>query len=83
MESRPQYEAKEYLRDHPVNLPASNQADVDEGGPEEQVVDGNSLPDPPAPEEVVTTPPMDLDEASPPRYDSITSIHESPAENEN
>ncbi len=47
LESWPPYEAKEYLRDHPVDLLASNEADIDKGGPEEQVVDSNSLPDPP------------------------------------
>ncbi len=37
LESQPQYEAEEYLRDHLFDLLASNQADVDEGpgGPEE------------------------------------------------
>ena len=87
LKSRSQYEAEEYLRDHPVDLPASNQADVDEEGPEEQVVDGNSLPDTPVPEEVVTnvtnTLLMDLDKVSSPHYDSITSTHKSPAVNEN
>ena len=81
-EGQPQDEAEGYLRDHPVNLSTHNQADIDKGGPEEQVIDGVLLPAPSVPEGT-NAPPMDLDEVHPPHYNSITSTHELPAINEN